>query len=92
MLAARDTAGARYAAAVAEFRAAYVDLFAMDLALKNRNVGIGDGINTPRTFSGEFREIPVGARHPDYAPQARGGMDYAVGDQEQTYLNALKAG
>lgn len=58
----RDTAGARYAAAVAELRAATIDLAAIESVLVNMNAGR----MSLQTFAG----FPSGVtlRHAKYAP------------------------
>jgi hypothetical protein len=91
MLTNRDAAGARYAASLTELRAAYIDLAAHDKALLNRHVGSPSQI---ATFSGTQAQegVPVGLRHPDYAPAADGAWDHEVEAQAGAYLAALKAG
>lgn len=97
MMTARATAGARYANAMVEMRAAYVDLAAIETALQNRNVGVGTsetqgGIGVSQTFNGRMLEIPLEARHPVFAPDALAGIDNAVDLQTKTYLATLQAG
>lgn len=91
MLTDRDAAGARYAAALTELRAAMVDLAAMDAALANRHHGLGHN-GRPRTFSGEANAVPVAFLHPDYAMDSLGGIKDDVAAQEAAYLDALAAG
>lgn len=63
--AARQTAGDRYAAAIAEIEAAYIDLAAYDLALQNRNVNPGHTYDH-RSFRGDLDLLPVEMVHPDF--------------------------
>lgn len=95
MLATRATAGARYSAAITELRAAYVDLAALDGALRNQNFGVGDtdaGIGPSEGFNGRLPEIPLSLRHGTYASGALGAIDNDVDAQTQAYLAALQAG
>jgi hypothetical protein len=68
LLTARDTAGTRYAAAVAELRDSFVDLAAIDVALRNKGVGLPAAQNPPATFSGIPQVLPVEFLHPVYLP------------------------
>jgi hypothetical protein len=63
LIAARLTAGANYVTALNDFRAALVELAALDQALCNQRVGYA--VSLP-TF-GEFPD-PIKMRHPVYAP------------------------
>ncbi|WP_131522928.1 hypothetical protein [Nitrobacter sp. Nb-311A] len=95
MLTSRATAGTRYAAAITELRAAYVDLAALDGALRNKNFGVGDtaaGIGASDGFNGRLPEIPLSLRHGTYASDPLGAIDNDVDAQTLTYLAALQAG
>ncbi|WP_439925585.1 hypothetical protein [Nitrobacter sp. JJSN] len=95
MLASRATAGARYLAAITELRSAYIDLAALEGALRNKNFGVGDtdaGIGASAGFNGRLPEIPLAMRHATYASSALGAIDQAVDAQALVYLNALQAG
>jgi hypothetical protein len=95
MLASRASAGARYASAITEMRAAYVDLAALDGALRNKNFGVGDangGIGFSEGFNGRLPEIPLVLRHGTYASGALGAIDNEVDTRTLTYLAALQAG
>jgi hypothetical protein len=91
MLTARDTAGARYAAALSELRAAYIDLAAHDKALLNRRFGSPSHI---ASFNGTQEQdgVPIGLRHPDFAPDGDGAWHNEVEAQADAYLADLKAG
>lgn len=91
MLSSRSTAGERYANAVTELRAAMVDLWAIDLAIMNRHVGVPSS-QAVETFSGENTEIPTGFRHPKYASASLGGIHNDAETKSDTYLAALKEG
>jgi hypothetical protein len=65
LIAHRDTAGARYVAAVAEFRAAFADLGAIERLLESK-------ISTIATFGGPVPDM-IPMRHPKYLPN-NGGM------------------
>jgi len=60
----RTAAGARYAAAIAELRDAYVELAALDLVLMNKRVGYPPPV---RTFPGFPPALPQEYRHDVYA-------------------------
>lgn len=62
---ARQAAGERYAAAIAEIEAAYIDLAAYDRALQNGNVNSGRTYDH-HTFRGGLDFLPVDMRHPDF--------------------------
>lgn len=63
----RDTAGARYATALAELKAAYIDLSALDRTLANRNVD-PDGDIFQSFYSGGVEQVRASLTHPTYAP------------------------
>jgi hypothetical protein len=63
----RATAGARYSAAVAELRAAFGDLAAIERLIESKLGQIG-------TFGGP-RPDPIPLRHPVYAPNVSGGFE-----------------
>ena len=65
LVAHRDTAGARYAAAVVEFRAAFADLGAIERLLEPK-------VATIATFGGPLPDM-IPMRHPKYLPN-NGGM------------------
>ncbi|MDE2466167.1 MAG: hypothetical protein KGO02_20990 [Alphaproteobacteria bacterium] len=89
LLSARDTAGRRYAAAIAELRAAMVDLSAIEHALDHRDSGL-DAMQRPvRTFTGEADAIPASLLHPIYAPEADGGINYEATIARDGYLTRL---
>lgn len=67
VLAARDTAGARYAAARTEFEAALVDLAGWERVLANRYVGLPPA-SLAHTLSGVPQALPEWVRHADYSP------------------------
>jgi hypothetical protein len=69
LLTHRATAGARYAAAVTELRAAFADLAAIDRLLSNQRVAYG----TLPTF-GQHPD-PISFRHPVYAPNVGGTFE-----------------
>jgi hypothetical protein len=71
----RTAAGERYAAAVTELREAYVELHAIDLALKSSKVAPHLDV---LTFRGDLDQVPVEQRHPQFAPGSRVGMIDAV--------------
>lgn len=73
ILAARTAAGARYAAAVTELRAAYVDLAGIDAALGNNTLA-GLPAGPVQTFRGDADRIPVEFRHPVYSAEAGGSL------------------
>ena len=89
MLSTRQAAGARYAAALTELRAAMVDLLAIDNALRNRHVG-APHIEI-RSFSGEQNDIPTGMRHPDFAPDTMGGIGSEAKVREDEYLREFRS-
>lgn len=62
--AARVTAGERYAAAITELEASYIELAAYDRALQNRNVNID--AEDIRTFRGDLNFFPIEMQHPDF--------------------------
>ena len=62
----RATAGARYVAAVAELRAAFGDLGAIERLLEPK-------VGTTPTFGGP-RPDPIPLRHPVYAPNIGGSF------------------
>lgn len=64
----RATAGARYAAAVAELHAALVDLAALDGVLNNAAVTPAGSQPTP-TFNDPPDSLPWPFCHPVYAPR-----------------------
>lgn len=64
--AVRQKAGERYAAALAELRDAYIDLYGIDLAMQ--------GLPDLRTFRGDFDVIPWELRHPEFASDPRPGI------------------
>lgn len=64
---ARQAAGERYAAAVAEIEAAYIELAGYDRALQNGNVNRLRGAPYEhRTFRGGLDLLPVDMQHPDF--------------------------
>jgi hypothetical protein len=67
LLIQRDTAGARYAAAVQELHDAYVDLAGLDIALANSSVGGGLVHGFPPDSLAALPEI---LRHQSYATGA----------------------
>ncbi|MEW6630319.1 MAG: hypothetical protein AB1440_05575 [Pseudomonadota bacterium] len=68
LLESHAAAGARYAAALAELHAAFVDLAGIDMALENRNVPVG---SVPvHSFFGIPDSVPWPLRHPLFAPDA----------------------
>ncbi|MER8564268.1 hypothetical protein NKH85_04910 [Mesorhizobium sp. M0924] len=65
-------AGTRYASALAELQASFIDLAGHDMALDNKNVPVGP---TPvRSFVGIPDSIPWPLRHAYFAPD--GGMNW----------------
>lgn len=64
----RATAGARYAAAVAELRASMVDLAALDQVLANNVISPGNPSPAP-TFTDPPDSLPWYLAHPVYAPR-----------------------
>jgi hypothetical protein len=82
LLAKREAAGARYAAAVAEFREALVDLAALDGALKGKTV---DDI---RSF-GNFPDV-LSLRHPVYAADESGHLQSEATERRNRYLSELE--
>jgi uncharacterized SAM-dependent methyltransferase len=62
----RAQAGARYAAAVEELRAAYVDLAGIDAAINNGNIAHAN----VATFRGDADRLPHEFRHPEFYPEA----------------------
>ncbi|MBX3537676.1 MAG: hypothetical protein KF735_08565 [Chelatococcus sp.] len=68
----RTEAGLRYAAAVTELRASYVDLFGIELAI-NRPGPPAGGPRVP-SFRGDLDQIPWELRHPQFAPDAGSGL------------------
>src|SRR4051812_13969751 len=84
----RATAGARYAAAVAELHSAWIDLAALDQVLANRNAG-GVGY-TFQTFKGDVDlRLPVMFNHPLYMPAGWNNPRWS--DEVQTQLAAYMA-
>lgn len=64
---ARQAAGERYATAVAELEAAYLDLAAYDRVLQNGNVNrLAGAAYDHHTFRGGLDFLPVDMRHPDF--------------------------
>jgi hypothetical protein len=63
----RATAGARYVAAVAELRAAFGDLGAIERLLESK-------VGTIGTFGGPRPDV-IPLRHPVYAPNVSGGFE-----------------
>ncbi|WP_414899351.1 hypothetical protein [Rhizobium cremeum] len=64
---ARQAAGERYAAAVAELEAAYLDLAAYDRVLQNANVNrLHGSAYEHRSFRGGIDFIPIDMQHPDF--------------------------
>jgi hypothetical protein len=68
LIAHRDTAGARYVAAVTELRAAFGDLGAIERLLENAKAGY-----PVPTFGGP-RPNPIPLRHPKYLPKLGGSF------------------
>lgn len=65
--AARQAAGERYAAAISELEAAYIELAAYDRALQNGNVNRLPGAPYDhRTFRGGLDLLPIDIHHPDF--------------------------
>ncbi|CCE97205.1 hypothetical protein SFHH103_02710 [Sinorhizobium fredii HH103] len=62
----RTEAGARYAAAVAELREAYIALAGIEAAMNNGNVPD----RAVATFRGDADRIPHELRHPNFYPEA----------------------
>ena len=82
ILANRETAGARYLAALVELRAAYVDLASIDFALSNGRIARND----IKTFRGDLDGIPVSLQHPKYAPEHNSGIVSDVRGAGETIL------
>lgn len=81
----RAEAGARYAAAVEELRAAYVDLAGIEAAMNNGNLP-----DRPvATFRGDADRIPHEFRHPNFYPESGDSLrdawaarrDHLIADQ-----------
>lgn len=72
VIADRATAGARYAAAITELKAAYIGLAAIDMALANSNVPTPFAQKPVRTFFNGGPEaldaLPPYLTHPVYVP------------------------
>lgn len=70
LVAARTTAGARYVAAIAELRASYGDLAAIEKLLVTNRVAYTANLQT-------FGERPdvITLRHPTYAPNVGGSFE-----------------
>lgn len=72
VLADRGTAGARYAAAIVELKAAYIGLAAIDMALGNSNVPTPAAQKPVRRFGepveGTLDALPPELVHPVYVP------------------------
>lgn len=93
MLKSRDKAGARYLAAAQELRAAFVDLFAYDIALANRHYGVGDEI---RTFDSRQAQegVPAGLLHPQFCKRGdvEGAWQKDAEAKGAEYFAALESG
>ncbi|MCV3764040.1 hypothetical protein [Rhizobium sp. TRM95796] len=64
---ARQAAGERYAAAVVEIEAAFIELSAYDRVLQNGNVNRLSGAPYEhRSFRGGLDLLPADMRHPDF--------------------------
>jgi hypothetical protein len=96
MLTDRATAGARYAAALVELKASYVDLAALDNALLNLNHGVGANDRHAigsHGFTAELvNQVPVELRHRTYALDQLGGWTDAIATAEAGYVADLAAG
>ena len=88
LLAERDAAGARYAAAVAELRDAYVELASIDRVLLNRNVGYAAQV---RTFHGFPSTLEQPFSHPVYAADVWQRLDFRTDAVAATKLAAFLA-
>ncbi|GEC30515.1 hypothetical protein N181_09820 [Sinorhizobium fredii USDA 205] len=81
----RAEAGQRYAAAVAELRAAYVDLAGIEAAINNGGVPV----HPVATFRGDADRIPWEFRHPSFYPESGDSLrdawaarrDHLIADQ-----------
>jgi hypothetical protein len=82
--AAQVVAGERYSAAVAEFRAAFIDLAALDMALANGNSGHNE---TVATFAPHFPDNAAVFAHPVFAPQHIGRWSDEVRDAADAYID-----
>jgi hypothetical protein len=78
LIAQRAAAGRRYAAAVAELRAAFIDLAALDSAL------VGKTSDDVRTF-GTYPDV-IALRHPVYAPDVGGHLPSDATERRNQYL------
>ncbi len=85
LIAARATAGATYASAIAAWRAAYIELAALDIVVANATQG-GDGF--ARSFTGEVAStgVPWPLRHPVYAASELAGIDDAVRSRAENVM------
>lgn len=68
---ARDAAGSAYATAIGAIRAAYVELFGYDVAVRNNNLALANTVDT-RGFAGALTALPHVLLHPVYAPSVSG--------------------
>jgi hypothetical protein len=80
----RGTAGSRYAAAITELQAAYVDLAAIDRVLSSNNKNL---CNPVPTFTAESPHgVPEILRHQVYAAAAGGRWEDLVRARVETLL------
>lgn len=82
----RESAGRRYAAAVAELKEAWAELSALDHLLANRNFGHDAHL---RSFVGDMHGLPSVLCHPVYAPSAGGRWSDRAADRLAHYLGGL---
>ncbi len=75
LLSDRAAAGARYTAAVAELREAYVELAGIEGALRSTTLPTHFDV---LSFRGDFDQVPWEQRHPEFAPLAQSGIVEAV--------------
>jgi hypothetical protein len=85
--AAQTAAGARYAAAVKEFHASFVDLAALDITLSNANIGAEGGARS-------FAAIPQRHEHshPIFAPHDTVTIGDEINAARDAYISEFTAG
>jgi hypothetical protein len=88
LLTQRETAGARYALAVAELHAAWTDLAGIDAALTSSRVSTSAA--QIRTFGSNPDDFKLLLEHPVYGPKLSGSGSWS--DEAATRRNALVSG
>lgn len=95
VLADRATAGARYADAITELKAAYIGLAAIDMALTNSNVPTPGAQKPVRRFGegpeGTLDALPIELVHPAYVPARTFGWRKEIIAAAEPIINTTTA-